>query len=158
MAPRHQPSTVLLALVSIGLSAGALSAQEPPVPQSFDWWEAEGVPSSTPWGQAIDVASTEQILSWTTMEEYTTELVNHLPDHPTVVSPTDHFGAPIGRPGVLHKVEEIYGYMEALAGSSSRVQFQRLGKTEEGRDFALIQVGSEENLARLYLDIYADLV
>lgn len=149
MTPRSHPRSSLLALLAAGLLAGPLAAQDPPVPQTFDWWEEAGVPSSTPWGQAVDVASTEQILSWTTMPEYTTEWVDHLPDDPTVVSPTDHFGHPVGRPGVLHKVEEIYGYMEALAGSSSRVRFQRLGQTEEGRDFALVQVGSEENLARL---------
>ncbi len=149
MAARPDSRPARRALLALGLLAGPLAAQEPPVPQTFDWWEAEGVPASTPWGQSVDVASTEQILSWTTMEEYTTELVNYLPDHPTVISPTDHFGHPIGRPGVLHKVEEIYEYMEALAGSSARVQFQRLGQTEEGRDFAVVQVGSEENLARL---------
>ena len=136
-------------LAALLLSVAPALAQEPSVPQTFDWWEAAGVPSTTPWGQAVDVASTEQILSWTTMPEYTTELVDHLPADPDVVSPTDHFGHPIGQPGVLHKVEEIYGYMEALASSSSRVRFQRLGETEEGRTLALVQVGSEENLARL---------
>ena len=149
MASRPDRRLALGALLTLGLLAGPLAAQEPPVPQTFDWWQAEGIPSTTPWGQAVDVASTEQILSWTTMPEYTTELVDHLPDDPAVVSPTDHFGHPVGRPGVLHKVEEVYGYMEALAGSSPRVRFQRLGRTEEGRDFALVQVGSEENLARL---------
>ncbi|MGD2067836.1 MAG: M14 family zinc carboxypeptidase [Gemmatimonadota bacterium] len=119
------------------------------VPQTFDWWRERGVPERTPWGQEVDVASTEQILSWTTMPEYTTELVDHLPADSNVVSPTDHFGHPIGQPGVLHKVEEVYGYMEALAASSPRVVFNRLGQTEEGRDMAVVKVGSEANLARL---------
>jgi hypothetical protein len=140
------------ALVVLALAvAGPLPAQdaEPSVPQSFDWWQEAGVPSTTLWGQAIDVASTEQILSWTTMPEYTTRLVDHLPDHPTVVSPTDHFGHPVGKPGVLHRVEEIYGYFEALAATSPRVEFGYLGETEEGRRLALARIGSEANLARL---------
>jgi hypothetical protein len=122
---------------------------EPAIPQTFDWWQDTAVPATTPWGQEIDVPSTEQILSWTTMPEYTTRLVDHLPLHPTVVSPTDHFGQPVGAPGVLHHVDEIYGYFEALAASSERVEFGYLGETEEGRRLALARIGSEANLARL---------
>ena len=139
---------VALPAPSIGQDVGVTSDGDT-IPQTFDWWRERGVSERTPWGQEVDVASTEQILSWTTMPEYTTELVDHLPAGGAVVSPTDHFGHPIGRPGVLHGVEEIYGYMEALASSSSRVLFDRLGETEEGRDLALVKVGSEENLARL---------
>ena len=138
---------------SITLSAAALwvgaalGAQE--IPQEYTWHEGTPVPATTPWGQAIDIESSSLIRSWTTMPEYTNPTVDHLPSHPSVVSPTRHFGYPIGKPGVLHKVEEVYGYMEALAGSSPRVSFQRLGQTEEGRNLALVQVGSEANLARL---------
>lgn len=142
-------STVLAACAWQPLSAQQGNPPEPPVPQSFDWWERAGVPATTPWGQPIDVGSTEAILSWTTMPEYTTRLVDHLPDHPTVVSPTDHFGHPVGRPGVLHRVDEIYGYFEALAATSPRVEFGYLGETEEGRRLALARIGSEANLARL---------
>ncbi|MGH7477264.1 MAG: M14 family zinc carboxypeptidase [Longimicrobiales bacterium] len=127
----------------------AQEPEAPDVPQTFDWWRERGVAATTDWGQAIDVASTEQILSWTTMPEYTTPLVDHLPEGGAVVSPTRHFGHPIGRPGVLHTVAEIYGYLEALAGSSERVRFDYLGETEEGNRLALVQVGSEQNLARL---------
>jgi hypothetical protein len=119
------------------------------VPQTFDWWRALGVPTATPWGQAIDVRATELMRSWTTMPEYTNPFVDHLPIADGVVSPMDHFGYPIGRPGYLHRVEEIYGYHQALAESSPRVRFQYLGATEEGNRLALVQVGSPENLARL---------
>jgi hypothetical protein len=121
----------------------------PPVSQSFDWWRARGVPATTPWGQPVDVRSTEAILTWTTMPEYTTPLVDHLPEHPTVISPTRHFGQPIGRPGHLHRTADIHGYMEALAGSSANVQLEWLGATEEGQRIMVVQVGSERNLARL---------
>ncbi len=150
--------TVLAAGLVVVQSAPAVARQAasaqaeksaPAVPQTFDWWKAEGVPATTPWGQPIDVPSTELIRSWTTMPEYTNPLVDHLPDHPTVVSPTKHFGYPIGKPGVLHRVDEIYGYFEALAASSPRVEFELLGETEEGNRLAVAMIGSEANLVRL---------
>ncbi|HEX7049811.1 MAG TPA: M14 family zinc carboxypeptidase [Longimicrobiales bacterium] len=149
MRPRLAAALGACLLYATPAAAQIAEKAAPAVPQTFDWWEAAGVPSTTPWGQPIDVASTERIRSWTTMPEYTNPLVDHLIEDPVVVSPTDHFGEPIGAPGVLHKVDEIYGYFEALAASSPRVNFQRLGETEEGNHFALVQVGSEENLARL---------
>lgn len=126
----------------------APAAEDPPVPQTYDWHQ-EAIPATTPWGQPVDTAATRWILRWTTMPEYTNRMVDHLVDHPGVVSPADHFGQPIGRPGHLHKVAEIHGYFEALARTSPRVRFQPLGTTEEGGELALVQVGSEENLARL---------
>jgi hypothetical protein len=126
-----------------------LVAGDPSSPQTFDWWRATAIPATTPWGQPIDVRATELMRSWTTMPEYTNRFVDHLPVAPGVVSPMDHFGYPIGRPGYLHRVEQIHGYHEALAASSPRVRFQLLGHTEEGNRLALVQIGSPENLARL---------
>jgi hypothetical protein len=128
---------------------GELASIRAGVPSSFDWWRGRGIPARTPWGQPVDTASTRLILSWTTMPEYTNALVDHLPEHATVVSPTRHFGYPIGRPGHLHRTADIYGYMEALAASSPRVQLDWLGATEEGQRLLVVQVGSEANLARL---------
>src|SRR5688572_10370312 len=121
----------------------------PAVPQTFDWWRGTPIPTTTSWGEAVDTSSTRMIRSWTTMPEYTNALVDWLPESESVISPTRHFGQPIGQPGLLHRVDEIYGYYEALAGSSPRVNFQRLGRTEEGNELALVQIGSERNLARL---------
>ncbi len=143
-------AAALVPLFLLLLGAGVLPAQEtPPVPQVFDWWRSKPIPTVTPWGQPVDTAYTREIRSWTTMPEYTNPVVDHLPADPSVVSPRDHFGYAVGKPGVLHTVKEIYGYFEALAGSSPRVRFQLLGETEEGRRLALVQVGSEANLARL---------
>ena len=139
----------LVPTFALALLATPILAQDAPVPpQTFDWFQGP-VPATTPWGQAVDVESTRQILSWTTMPEYTNALVDHLPEGGSVVSPTDHFGHPIGKPGVLHRTDEVHGYMRALAGSTPRVRFQELGETEEGNRLALVQVGSESNLARL---------
>jgi hypothetical protein len=133
---------------SLGVVPGTAQESED-VPQTFDWHLDRSIPATTPWGQPVDTAGTRMILSWTTMAEYTSPMVDHLIEDPSVVSPSDHFGHPIGKPGVLHRVEEIYGYFDALAASSPRVLFQLLGETEEGRNLALVMVGSEENLARL---------
>ncbi len=140
-----------LAVLFLLASASPAWAQsdEPPVPQEFDWWEERGVPATTPWGQEVDTTATRMMLSWTTEPEFTNRHVDHLPYDPQVVSPMDHFGYPMGKPGDLHRVDELYGYYEALAGSSPRVEMEYLQETEEGNRFALVKVGSEENLARL---------
>jgi len=138
------------AVLALFLLSPTLSAQEKtPPPQEFDWYKEAGIPAVSPWGQALDTAYAREILSWTTMPEYSNPVVNHLPYSAAVVSPRDHFGYAIGKPGVLHHLGEIYGYFDALAGSSDRVRFQLLGETEEGGKLALAQIGSEENLARL---------
>jgi hypothetical protein len=124
-------------------------AGDPRAPQTFDWWRATPIAATTPWGQPVDVRATALMRSWTTMAEYTNRYVDHLPVAEGVVSPMDHFGYPIGRPGYLHRVDEIYGYHQALAASSPRVQFELLGETEEGNRLALVKIGSPENLARL---------
>jgi hypothetical protein len=140
-------TVAVLAFLSL---APALSAQEKtPPPQEFDWYDELGIPTTAPWGQALDTAYAREILSWTTRPEYTNAMVDHLPHSAEVVSPRDHFGYAVGKPGVLHHVAEIYEYFQALAESSDRVRFQLLGLTEEGRNLALAQVGSVENLARL---------
>ena len=145
----HACALNLLLIGTFLFPSRPLSGQDETPPQTFDWFLENGVPSQTTWGQLVDTAYTREILSWTTMPEYTNAVVDHLPAHPTVVSPRDHFGYAIGKPGVLHHVDEIYGYFRALSGSTDRVRFQLLGETEEGRNLALVQVGSEANLARL---------
>ncbi len=139
-----------LAITAAVLPPTRLHAQTPAEqpPQTFDWHTAV-VADSTPWGQPLEREATRQILSWTTAPEYTTPLVDHIPDHPSIISPTDHFGAPIGKPGVLHRTDEVHDYFRALAGSTPRVRFQELGQTEEGNRLGLVQVGSESTMGRL---------
>ena len=140
--------TALPALAA--LLPAALAAQQPArTPQTYDWSKDRPIAATTAWGEAVDTMSTRLIRSWTTMPEYTTPLVDWLPASATVVSPTRHFGQPVGQPGVLHRVDEIYGYFDALDASSPRVRVQRLGETEERNRLAVVQVGSERNLGRL---------
>lgn len=144
----RNPIRCILPVVAAAVATG-LTAQEAPVPpQTFDWFVGP-VPAVTPWGQPVDTAATRQILSWTTLPEYTNPMVNHIPYDGTVVAPTEHFGHPVGQPGVLHRTEEIHDYFRALAASTHRVRFDELGETEEGNRLGLVTVGSEENLGRL---------
>ncbi len=130
--------------------AHPLQAQEAPEPpQTFRWADTIAIPAATPWGQPIEAEATREVRSWTTMPEYTSAWVDYLPDAAAVPSPSDHFGHAIGQPGVLHKVDEIYGYFSALADASPRVRWMLLGATEEGRRLAVAMIGSEANLARL---------
>ena len=122
---------------------------DPPVPQTFDWHLEVELPTTTDWGTPIQREASEEIRSWTTKPEFISPLVDYLPEGDGVVSPYDHFGHAIGKPGHLHRVDEIYDYYEALAASSDRVELQTLGLTEEGREFRLLQIGTPENLARL---------
>jgi hypothetical protein len=142
------PSLLVLALLPLGTPPG-LAAQDHPVPQEFDWHLEVELPSHTEWGTPIHREASEQIRSWTTKPEFISPLVDYLPAVEGVISPFDHFGHAVGRPGHLHRVDELYGYYEALAASSERVNMLTLGLSEEENEFRLVQIGSPENLARL---------
>jgi hypothetical protein len=154
---RPSPCSILiafllaLAIPGMGWAQDVREAQDggPAVPQSFDWHLDLPNPETTHWGQAVDTAATRLMRSWTTDAEFTSPLVDHLPVVEGVPSPVDHFGYPLGKPGVLHTTAQLYAWYEALATASPRVLFQYLDETEEGRRFALAQIGSEANLARL---------
>ncbi|MCG8607091.1 peptidase, partial [bacterium] len=84
--------------------------------------------------QSNDETYGAKIKEYTTDIKYLNEFIDHLPKSETVPSPLDHFGTIIGTPGILHYVDEIYGYYEALAAASPRLMIRNIGKTEEGRD------------------------
>ncbi|RMD95472.1 MAG: peptidase, partial [Calditrichaeota bacterium] len=91
----------------------------------------------------------KKIREYTTDERFLNELVDHLPDSPTVPSPLKYFGEIIGAPGILHYTEEIYSYFRTLDEASPRVQVRSIGKTEEGREMIEVIVSDEENLSNL---------
>ena len=143
--------TPLLLVLFLGPGVGPVLAQEqednPPVPQTYDWHEDVPLPSETDWCTPVDSEATEEIRSWTTREEFMNPLVDYLPGDPTVTSPSEHFGYAMGKPGILHRLEELYGYYERLAEDSERVNLVTLDRTtEEGNDFKLLQIGDPENL------------
>ncbi len=67
----------------------------------------------------------------------------------SVSPPAEHLGRPLGADFELADWNEVSGYYRQLAEQSPRVLLQRLGETEEGRDYLMAIISSEENLARL---------
>jgi len=96
-----------------------------------------------------DAAYTAKIKEYTTESDLLTELVDHLPASDTVPSPDKVLGYVIGTPNKLTYTKDIYRYFRALAAASPRVKIFNAGKSEEGRDFMLVAVTDESNIAQL---------
>lgn len=109
----------------------------------------------------IDEVATNAILEATTDPDFLTEWVAMLPEHDSVPSPRDVLGYTVGTPGELTQVEEIYGYFEALAAASDRVEVFSLGQSFEERDMLVIAISSSDNISNIetykgYLDQLSD--
>jgi Zinc carboxypeptidase len=98
---------------------------------------------------ATDAEYTAKIKQYTTEPFLTTELVDHLPVSETVPTPEKVLGYVIGAPDKLTYTNDIYRYYRALAAASPRVKVWTVGKSEEGRDFMLVAVSDEANIAQL---------
>src|SRR5690348_7885348 len=98
---------------------------------------------------AMDAGYTAKIKEYTTDPQFTTDLVNHVPASATVPTPEKILGYVIGTPNKLTYTNDLYRYYEVLAAASPRVKVFRVGKSEEGRDFMMVAVSDEANLARL---------
>lgn len=96
-----------------------------------------------------DEAYGKKIKEYTTEPFFLTELVDHLPASATVPSPMKHFGDIIGAPNVLHHVDELNGYLRALAKASKRVIVKSMGKSEGGREMVVAIISDESNLKKL---------
>ena len=90
--------------------------------------------SAQPNDAANDAAYGEKIREYTTDDRFLNAWIDHLPASDAVPSPLDHFGTIIGAPGILHDVDEIYGYFRALAEASPHVSVRSIGTTEEDRE------------------------
>jgi len=96
-----------------------------------------------------DEEYTKKIREYTTEPFFLTDLVDHLPASATVPTPEKILGHIVGAPDVLTYSKDIYHYYDELAKASPRVKVFRVGKSEEGRDFLLIAVSDEANIAQL---------
>jgi hypothetical protein len=99
--------------------------------------------------QETDADYTAKIREYTTEPFFLTELVDHLPASDKVPSPQKTLGYVVGTPGKLTYTKDLYKYYRALAAASPRVKVWSVGKSEEGREFLMVAVTSEENMARL---------
>ncbi len=128
----------LCLLLALALVAGIAPAQE----------KSNTAKSVAP-PQAMDADYTKKIREYTTQPYFLTELVDHLPASATVPTPEKVLGYVIGAPGRLTYTKDIYRYYRELAKASPRVTVWTVGKSEEGRDFLLVAVTDEANLAQL---------
>jgi hypothetical protein len=96
-----------------------------------------------------DEGYTKKIREYTTEAFFLTDLVDHLPASATVPTPEKILGHIVGAPDVLTYSKDIYHYYDELAKASPRVKVFRVGKSEEGRDFLLVAVSDEANIAQL---------
>src|SRR5882724_9875161 len=99
--------------------------------------------------QTNDEAYGKKIHEFTTEPFFLTDLVDHLPASSTVPSPDKILGHIVGAPDFLTYSKDIYRYYDELGKASPRVKVFRVGKTEEGRDFLLVAVSDEANIAQL---------
>jgi len=99
--------------------------------------------------QPMDPDYAAKVKEWTTKPEFSSPLVDHLPLSSTVPSPKEVLGHYIGAPKELTYYTDILRYYDTLAAHSPRVKVTRIGKTEEGRDSAIVFVGSEDSIAHL---------
>jgi hypothetical protein len=105
--------------------------------------------ATSPSASSNDEGYTKQIREYTTESFFTTNLVDHLPASSTVPTPEKILGHIVGAPDVLTYSKDIYRYYDELAKASPRVKVFRVGKTEEGREFLLVAVSDEANIAQL---------
>src|ERR1700676_5590002 len=91
----------------------------------------------------------KKIREFTTEPFFLTDLVDHLPASTTVPSPDKILGHIVGAPDFLTYSKDIYRYYDELAKATPRVKVLRVGKTEEGRDFLLVVVTDESNMAQI---------
>ena len=98
---------------------------------------------------ANDEGYTKKIREFTTEPFFLTNLVDHLPASATVPTPEKILGHIIGAPDTLTYSKDIYRYYRELEKSTPRVKVFNVGKTEEGREFLLITVSDEANIAQL---------
>lgn len=115
--------------------------------------------AAKPASQEMDAQYTAKIKEYTTEPYLSTPLVDHLPASATVPSPDKVLGYVIGTPNKLTHTADIYRYYRALEKASPRVRVFVTGKSEEGRDFMVVAVSDEHNIAQLdhYRDITAKL-
>ena len=109
-----------------------------------------------PRAQKIDEEYTKLIQQHLQDARITTELVDHLPASDTVPSPLKFLGRIVGTPGELTYAKDIHRYYSALAQSSPRAKFWRIGTTEEGRDIVALAIANEATIASL--DRYRDML
>ena len=122
------PRLLAFAVLAGGMTAAAL-AQPPQQPQDEDF--------------------SRLVKEWTTMPEFLSPLVDHLPKAAGVPSPKDILGYYPGMPKKLTRVADLNRYYRALAAASKRVKILPAGSTDEGRECLVTVVADEDTIRNL---------
>jgi hypothetical protein len=93
--------------------------------------------------------SIEAIERFTTDPQFVSPWVAYVPEADGVPSPSDYLGRVMGAAGELTRLEEIYGYLTALADASPRVHLEKIGRTEEGREILLVVIADDAGIRNL---------
>ncbi len=128
---------------------GALSVALPAPQAAFVLRAQESVLETRNPNQAQDEDFARAVAEWTTMPEFMSPLVDHLPLVEGVPTPKEVLGYHIGAPKKLTYYEDILRYYQALADASPRVRVMSIGATDEGREAVVVFVGSEESISNL---------
>jgi hypothetical protein len=105
--------------------------------------------SGLAFAQQMDDDFAKSVKEWTTRPEFSSPLVDHLPKSSGVPSPKDVLGYHVGAPKKLTYYADIMKYYQALAAKSPRVKIMNVGKTDEGRECAVVVVASEDSIKNL---------
>jgi hypothetical protein len=127
-------------LAALALVISAAPAEEKP---------AAARAASTAAAQPMNADYAAKVREYTTEPYFMTELVDHLPASDRVPSPEKVLGYVVGTPGKLTYTKDLYRYYRELAKASPRVKVWTVGKSEEGREFLMIAVTDEANMAQL---------
>ena len=130
---------VVLALAWAFALPAQITKKKPAVAEA-----SEAVPA-----QRIDEEYTKLIKQYLQDPRVTTELVDHMPASDAVPSPLKFFGRIPGTPGELTYAKDINRYFEALAKTSPRAMFWKIGQTEEGRDQVVLAIADDATIKQL---------
>src|SRR5580704_16246413 len=99
--------------------------------------------------QSQDEDFARLVKEWTTLPEFLSPLVDHLPKAAGVPSPKDILGYYPGMPKKLTRVADLNRYYRALAGASKRVKVFSVGTTDEGRECLVTAIADEDTIRNL---------
>ncbi|SKC69051.1 M14 family zinc carboxypeptidase [Krasilnikoviella flava] len=66
-----------------------------------------------------------------------------------IATPEEYFGFEMGAEGRLAAYPDVLDYLRTVAEQSDRVEYETVGKTTEGNEYATVFISSPENLERL---------
>jgi hypothetical protein len=136
----------MLTIASVGLPA---HQQASPAASATSATPGQPGAAAAQSSQPQDEEFAKLVREWTTGPEFLSPLVDHLPLAAGVPTPKTVLGYHVGTPKKLTHTADALKYYRALAAATPRVKVLTIGKTDEGREIAIILVGSEESVKNI---------